>query len=81
LAFPEKVAPSLFRSWQPQTIARLIETGQAEQVRKEAEFPVAMQAGCILKKYELSTNASVGLHLESAPIQQPFEALILQDDI
>jgi hypothetical protein len=83
LAFLVNDAPALFRRWPPQTIARSIETSQAEQVREEAEFSVAMQTGCILKKYELSTNAPVGFHREPAPfrvIPSLLEALVPQND-
>ena len=84
LAFPVKAAPSVCSRRLPSTIARLVEAGQAEQVRKEAEFPVAMQTGCILKKYQLSTSASVGFHLERAPFREipsMVKALVVQDNV
>jgi hypothetical protein len=83
LAFPVGDGPDFFRRWPPQTIVRSLQTGKAEQVREEAEFSVAMQTGCILKKYELSTNARVGLHLEPRPFAvniSMLEALVPQDD-
>jgi hypothetical protein len=83
LAFPVKLTAGIFRRWPPQTIDRSLQAGKPEQVRKEAEFSVAMQTGCILKKYELSTNAPVGFHRKPAPfrvIPSLLEALVPQND-